>query len=65
MEAGSRMGYVIGIPLREKNSSSPLLSRENIKDLKDEAKRAGYSLRVYISIILRKYAIQEPQGSII
>lgn len=54
--------YPIGIPLCESGSISPLLSKNNIDELKTEAKRAGHSLRAYISIILRKYAVQDPRG---
>lgn len=61
MKKRSDKEYPIGIPLCENNTVSPFLSRKNIEYLKNEAERAGYSLRKYLSIILKKYAIQDLQ----
>lgn len=51
--------YPIGIPICNNSEYSSLLSSGDIDQLKLVAKEAGHSLRVYISIVLKKYAVQK------
>jgi len=62
MTPRSEKEYSVGIPLSEETGKGPLLSRSHIEELRQEGQRAGYSLRAYISILLRQYACQDPKG---